>query len=169
METNITSYPISESTIKFEYVKQSSLSFQKVGSLENVNENGFISFIIDEKHMNFLFEQFQITNHVNNLRNDYCIVAIKNLIKKNEFLQLSMQLSENLISETEFETEIEENPEKYIIQINRLNHPINLHVISNILTQIGKSFNLDEVSELFSFDTRSINSELKAIDTKFGE
>lgn len=166
METNITSYPESESTLKIENIKPMSSRFQFVGNLDKVNKNGFISFTIDEQQMNLFFEQFQFTNHLNNLRNDYCIIAIRNLIKKNEFLQLSLQLSEKLISETEFENEIERNPEKYIIQLNKLDNQIHLHIISNILTKIGTTFNVDEVSELFSIDTRSINSELKAIGLK---
>ena len=166
METNILSYPESESTMKMENIKPMSSHFQAIGNVSNANENGFISFTIDEKQMNLLFEKFKFNNHIINLHNDYCIVAIRNLIKKNEFLQLSIQLSEKLISEFEFEAEIEQNPSKYIIEMNSHIDISHLHVISNILTKIGTSFNVDEVSELFSLDSRSINDALKAIDIK---
>lgn len=166
METNITSYPESQSTIKIENVKPMSSRFQTIVNLGNADANGFVSFTIDEKQMSLLFRQFHFKNHINNLRNDYCIVAIRNLLKKNEFLQLSLQLSEKLITESEFETEIDQNPEKYIIQMNNIDDHIHLNVISNILTKIGKTFNVDEVSELFSIDTRSINNELKSIGIK---
>jgi len=166
METNILSYPESESTLKIENVKPMTSRFQTVFDLNDVNENGFVSFTIDEKQMDLLLKQFHFTNHVYNLRNDYCIIAIRNLLKKNEFLQLSLQLSEKLISEVEFETEIEHNPEKYIIQMNNIEDGIHLRVISKILTEIGKTFNVDEVSELFSLDARSIDKELKAIGIK---
>ena len=83
METNITSYPESQSTIKIENVKPMSSRFQTIGNLSNADANGFISFTIDENQMNMLFQQFHFKNHINNLRNDYCIVAIRNLLKKN--------------------------------------------------------------------------------------
>lgn len=166
METSITSYPESQSTIKIENVKPMSSRFQTIVNTGNADANGFVSFTIDEKQMNMLFQQFQFKNHIDNLRNDYCIIAIRNLLKKNEFLQLSLQLSEKLISESEFDIEIEQNPDKYIIQMNNIDNHVHLNVISNILTKIGKTFNVDEVSELFSIDARSINNELKAIGIK---
>ncbi|MCA4897462.1 MAG: hypothetical protein ACK514_01015 [Bacteroidota bacterium] len=166
METSITSYPESQSTIKIENVKPMSSRFQTIVNLSNADANGFVSFTIDENQMNMLFQQFHFKNHIDNLRNDYCIVAIRNLLKKNEFLQLSLQLSEKLITESEFETEIDQNPDKYIIQMNNIDDHVHLNVISNILTKIGKTFNVDEVSELFSIDARSINNELKAIGIK---
>lgn len=162
MESNIASYPESQSTIKIEDVKSMSSRFQAITNLGSKDADGFISFTIDEKQMDLLFQQFHFKNHINTLRNDYCIIAIKNLIKKNEFLQLSLQLSEKLIDENEFESEIKQNPDKYIIQINNIDDSIHLSVISNILTRIGKTFNIDEVSELFSIDTRSINEDLKS-------
>lgn len=166
METSITSYPESQSTIKIENVKPMSSRFQTIVNPGNADANGFVSFTIDENQMNMLFQQFHFKNHINNLRNDYCIVAIRNLLKKNEFLQLSLQLSEKLITESEFEAEIDQNPDKYIIQMNNIDDHVHLNVISNILTKIGKTFNVDEVSELFSIDARSINNELKAIGIK---
>jgi hypothetical protein len=50
--------------------------------------------------------------------------------------------------------------------MNNIDDHVHLNVISNILTKIGKTFNVDEVSELFSIDARSINNELKAIGIK---
>jgi hypothetical protein len=166
MENNIASYPESESTIKIENVKPSGSRFQAIENLNNPNKNGYVSFQINEIQMNLLLEQFQFQKVLNNLRNDFCIVAIRNLLKKNEFLELSLQLSEKLITETEFEKEIESNPEKYIITLNRLENPFQLHIISSILTKIGGTFKIDEVSELFSLDTRSINKDLKGIGLK---
>ena len=163
METSIASYPESESTIKIDSLKTMSSRFQTVANLNNINANEFISVTIDKKQMDLFLEQFHFKNHINLIRNDYCIIAIRNLLKKNEFLQLSLQLSEKLITEEEFEVEIDKNPDKYIIQMNNMDNPMHLHVISNILTKIGKAFNTDEVSELFSIDTRSINNELKII------
>lgn len=156
METNIQSYPESQTTIR---ENENQMFFIKNPTIPD--ENGFVKFLIDDHQMNLLFKRFEI----NNLRNDFCILAIKNLLKKNEFLQLSLQLSEKLITESEFESEIDENPDRYIIQMNELEDSINLNVISSILTKIGKSFNIDEVSELFSIDVRSIKHELKTIDT----
>lgn len=166
MENSIASYPESESTIKVLHTTTLSSRFQTVANLGERNSNEFISFTIDKKQIGNLFEKFHFRNHLNVLRNDYYVVAIRNLLKKNEFLQLSLQLSEKLVSEEEFDLEIEKNPDKYIIQMKNLEHPIQLHVISNVINKIGKSFTTDEVSELFSIDSRSIDSELKTIGIK---
>jgi hypothetical protein len=160
METNIVSYEESESTLKIDNINPSSSRFHPVGSLSNINSSGFIKFTIDEKNLNKFFENFRSMNQLNSLRNDYCVLAIRNLIKKNEFLQLSLQLSEKLISEDEFENEVETNPERYIIKLD--NEQVNLSVISNILSKIGKSFTTDQVSEIFSIDPRLLKSQLQS-------
>ena len=159
METNIVSYEESQSTLKIDNINPLSSRFHAIASLSNKNANGFINFTIDEKKLNLFFENFRSINQFNNLRHDYCIIAISNLLKKNEFLQLSLQLSERLITEEEFENEVENNPDRYIIQMD--NGQVNLSLISGILTKIGKSFTTDQVSEMFSIDHRLLKDQLQ--------
>lgn len=158
METNIASYEEGLSTLKIENQVPAISRFQSIASLNDKNANSFINFTIDEKRFTQFFENFRFVSQLSTLRNEYCIVAISNLLKKNEFLQLSLQLSEKLISEEDFEREVENNPGKYIIEM--ANEQVNLNVISSILSKIGRSFTTDQVSELFSVDPRILKSQL---------
>src|SRR5688572_7538519 len=66
------------------------------------------------------------------------IEAVKNLIKKNEYLQLSHRLAEDQISEEEFEEELEKNTSKYLIKVNEMEDPSRLFKISAILNRLEK-------------------------------
>ncbi|MEP7169127.1 MAG: hypothetical protein ABI855_07115 [Bacteroidota bacterium] len=139
--------------------------FKHVADLRNTDE-GFVTFTFTKDDIDRFYEQVQFRNEINFIRDNYCIVAIKNLIKKNEFLQLSIQFSEELITEDEYETELHNNPNKYLIQMNYLEHPGHVNIISGILNKIGRAFNTDEVSELFSIDIQSLNKQIKAAEKK---
>ncbi len=82
----------------------------------------------------------------------YYIIAIKNLIKKNEFLQLSLQVADKLVTEEEYEKELKENEDKYLISLNRVDNPFDIDVVCDIVKQVNASFTIDEVAEIFSLD-----------------
>lgn len=156
METNISSYPEAETTIKNENDSLNSIRFQAF-DLISKNEDQIITLYFHNSEIQKLYELTQGKIRYAALKEELCLVAIKNLFKKAEFLQLSLQLSENLITEDEFENEISVNPEKYVIDIKESENPEYIEIIKNIIIKIGKVFTIDEVSELFSIDVRSIN------------
>ena len=55
--------------------------------------------------------------------------------------------------------EIEDNQNKYIIDIKYLDNPNDLRIINEIITEIGLSFSVDEVAELFALDTDDIEKQ----------
>jgi hypothetical protein len=91
------------------------------------------------------------------LLEDNMIQAINNLLKKNEFLQVTLQLTENLITEEEYELEITSHPDKYIIDTHELSNPFTMNAIQAILRKINRNFTTDEVSEMFSVSPESID------------
>lgn len=96
------------------------------------------------------------------IKEDMYIIAIKNLIKKNNYLQLSLQLSEDIITEDEFEKEVTTNSGKYVIKIDNKDITfIHLDVIQTILKDVdNKGMTLHDVSEMFSIDTHSFEPEV---------
>ena len=92
------------------------------------------------------------------LREDLYQTIIRNILKKYEFLNLSYQLATNQIDEDEFDNEIEENPDKYIIKLKEFDEAI-LPEIIDIIKTIGHDFTIDQVEELFALNI-SFNNEL---------
>lgn len=83
--------------------------------------------------------------------------VIRNYIKKTNFLQLAIELSEDFISEEEYEKEIEEHPEKYIVNIQSMENIDDIYIISNIIKNIGVNYSIDEVTEMFALDMDKID------------
>ncbi len=88
-------------------------------------------------------------------KENFYITAVKNLLKKINFLELYQQLLEDQITESEFNEEIERESSKYIIDIKELQDPDDLTIILDIVNKITfdlKDFSLNEINELFSVD-----------------
>lgn len=95
-----------------------------------------------------------------NKKAEYCIKAIRNLIIKNNFLELTIKLSEDQITENEYSYEIKSNPDKYIIDVGFLEDPNDLIVINEIVKRIGLEFSVDEVADLFSLDPNDLEKKV---------
>jgi len=100
-------------------------------------------------------------NKFNAIKEDFYAIGINNLIKKNNLLQLSLQLSDELITEEEFEYETENNTEKYIISTKGLNSTNDLLALNEIVKKIGRDFTVDQITEIFSVSFKNIKSLLK--------
>lgn len=91
-------------------------------------------------------------------KESFYLLAVDNLMKKNDFLQLSIQLDQQLISEEEFEKELEINESKYLIKMNNYCNKVDFEIALEILPKLGRAFTADEVSELFSIPMENIHS-----------
>ena len=131
--------------------------------IEGENDSKLVTISITSNAIEDLFDQIKFHNHLNQKRDNYCVLAINNLIKKNEFLQLNLQFAENQITEDEYEQELETNTDRYIINLDNTLEPNDINVIGNILHSIGRKFNTDEVAEMFSIDIHTLNSNIKAL------
>lgn len=164
MENNVISYLGSEIGHAEGTSMPSHGQWLKVADLKPNNESRYIKITFEKSAVvENLYHQMQFRNQVNFIRDRYCFIAIENLIKKTEFLQLALQLSDKLITEDEFENELQNNTEKYLIQMKQLEQPGHIHIMAEILGRLGRNFNIDEVSELFSIEIQSLNKNIEAI------
>lgn len=83
--------------------------------------------------------------------------AVTNLTKKSEFLQLSLQLEQELITEEEYFQELDDNEEKYLIPVDENFKVENFKFISHIMNKLGRNFTSDEIAELFSVPIEVVN------------
>jgi hypothetical protein len=100
---------------------------------------------------------FQILQE-NQEKEFFYIKAIKNLIKQKEYLNLLYQVSNELITEEEFSFELDQNEEKYLIDISEKLTTKKLKLLSNIIDNLNEKLSEDDVSELFSIRTNRIES-----------
>ncbi len=85
---------------------------------------------------------------------------VKNLMKKNNFLNLSWLLDQGQMTEDDFQVEIDTNSELYVIELNGEVTPELIVDINDILNDLNLHLNVDEVAELFSLDKESLLSIL---------
>jgi hypothetical protein len=93
----------------------------------------------------------------------YYVTAIRNLIKKNNYLQLLYDLAEGNITEQDYESELDTNSAKYLIEWNKLENPNDVKTIASIVKKIGLEFTVDEVADMFSIDGEDIISNTEAL------
>ncbi len=146
---------------KATYIEEINKNFTESYTYKYV-ENTDITIKTSQEKLGKFVSDFQDFNYFRETENIMLYTVIRNLIKKNSFLQLSIQLAEEQISEDEFDVEIDNNPENFIIDLQYLKDKNELIIISEIIKRIGKDFSVDEVSEMFSIDLSEVNYE--AID-----
>ena len=85
------------------------------------------------------------------------IKAVDNLFKKNDFLQLTIQLDQDLITDEEFQQELDINEDKYLIKMTDNINNWDLALVAQILPKLKREFTADEVSELFSIPLENVH------------
>jgi hypothetical protein len=78
-------------------------------------------------------------------------------------LDLSYQLTNGSITEEEFEKELNENLEKYIIHVAPLYDPLIIDFLVPIIKKIGVEFNIDEVADLVGIKKEELISNFEVI------
>ena len=96
-------------------------------------------------------------------KEEFYITAIDNLIKKNDYLQLTFQFDQDFISESEFDEELEKNQEKYLITMNPDFREDQFKIISDIIPKLKRNFTGDEIAELFSIPIENVNSYIDSL------
>ena len=124
------------------------------------------SFVIatnEENRLNFIHGSLtpKIKNWFSGFNNydakeELYITAVGNLLKKVDYLHLTMQLDQNLIDEDEFDKELE-NEDKYLIKMNDSFKSIDFNLVLSITNKLkNRNFSSDEISELFSIEVEKI-------------
>lgn len=141
---------------------QSSI-FRPLGS----NSETFGSFLIATTENNKIncvqgvltprFRNWFSSFSIHESKEELYLTALDNLLKKVDYLHLTLQLDQNLIDEEEFDKELEENEDKYLIKINHDFNSVDLQLIMSITSKLkNRKFSSDEISEIFSVDIDKI-------------
>ncbi|WMI66714.1 hypothetical protein RBH94_06005 [Aestuariibaculum sp. YM273] len=93
-------------------------------------------------------------------REKFYVKAIQNLKKQKEYVNLLYQVSNELISDEEFSTELEENESKYLIKLDNKLNAKNFFTISKIMNRIGDVLLDDDLSEIFSLKSENFEKIL---------
>lgn len=129
----------------------------------NTNNKGEVEFTLKttkEKISNFIVD-FNEMIYSEKRHKELCCILINNLFKKTSFLQLTIRLLENQISEEEYENEITSHPEKYVIDINKyFDDSRDLKILFDIVKNIKHSLTLDEAAEIFSLDPHDVEKNI---------
>lgn len=131
---------------------------------ENINISEFQT-ISSQRKSNIFFtispkEEFLL--NFSTAKEELYIKAIKNLMKKNEFLQLLIQMLQEQISEEEYEEELLKNREKYFIELKAIESPEYFNVIVNICKKFKSSIAVDEISEIFGIKQGDLITAIEA-------
>lgn len=156
------------------YIKPSSFnnSLLSFDDEEYITSNDSFYFAIQSKN-EFNIIKGELTEYTENIfqilqenqeKEFFYIKAIKNLIKQKEFLNLQYQVSNELISDEEFNNELDLNEDKYLISINDKLTTRKLKTLSNIIENLNEKFSEDDISELFSIRTHKIESLIKSFN-----
>ncbi len=134
-------------------------TFIDIGEVEVGSENKTYWLSEDQikRHISKLFMLSEITS----IKQDLYIIAIKNLLKKANLLELNQELLNNEISDEEFDDLLINDSFKYTIQMNKSLTAIEKILIAQIISQIGtdiKEFSISDIEELFSIKINSLSN-----------
>ena len=112
-------------------------------------------------------ERFLIENE--DKKEELFLIAIKNLIRKNNYSNLIIQKIEGKITKKQFDEELKNNSKKYTIEQFKLKDPTDATFIIEIYRKLEKFFkdigkediSLDEISEMFSVKSEQIIESVK--------
>lgn len=92
--------------------------------------------------------------------------AIDNLMKQKNFINLNYQLSNEFISEDEYNIELEKNENKYLININESLNKGKLRYITQIIKKLRADLTDDDISEMFSIELNNISNLIQSQEKK---
>ena len=99
--------------------------------------------------------QIWVKNYLSEDKENLYLQALRNLFRKIDFIELSQSLESDVINEEEFDKELAEHEERYLVP-SPTAEPTAQQVIqiADIIRKLGreKLCSVDEVSEVFSLD-----------------
>jgi hypothetical protein len=126
----------------------------EISTIDRISKVDFIRRL--PSSVNFIV--FQFSNQILSKRKEELYQnAIKNLMKKSNYLNLHVELIEGSITEEEFDEEINNNPESYIVRIDKSKNLSDYQMISEILQKIGGDFTESEAENLFGVSMKTLS------------
>lgn len=91
----------------------------------------------------------------------FYVIAIKNLLKQKKYSNLIYELTNNLINEEEFNFELSENEESYLIKVNNnLDSIEKVKTLLKVIQNINENFNEEDLMEIFSISDSFVYKNL---------
>lgn len=100
-----------------------------------------------------LAEKFNNISASLNRKEEYYITAIRNFVRKTNFLELYQQLLEENISEEEYNDALRRESNKYVVEINDMRDTNDIPLLLDVIQRIGfdlRDFSKNEIDEIFS-------------------
>lgn len=117
-----------------------------------------ISFSVEDTDLKVLMKDIVVSQDYPK-REEFLITAVKNLLRKINFSELYQQLTDETISEDEFQAEIDNNPNKYVIETIEELSPEDFQIITELVNKITfdiKEFSVNDIAELFSVEPEKL-------------
>ncbi len=100
--------------------------------------------------------------HICNIQKDFLIKAYHNKDILINYLKLYIDLLDKEITEDEFDQEINSNPDKYFVNIDRKVNIVEMEALSGLVKEIGGDLSIQDVSEIYSADFSEIIDYVKS-------
>ncbi|RHX90241.1 hypothetical protein DLM76_20470 [Leptospira yasudae] len=151
-----------EDLLNFPATQEKSMSSAKKVTIDNLNTyNRIIKFEFRHSEFEAMLSKFrERLGDISDL-DKFKTLAIRNLLKKNNFLKLLNDLESESISEEEFESEINNNGNKYVISLDSKITERDLRLIAKIVKDIEMELDTDQVEEMFSITPENYGELLK--------
>lgn len=153
-EINLLSQTSSENPIdENQSVPDPNLNF--ILSLEDVQNKKMQVIKLNRRELINKFHQF----HFYDRKEKLYLTGIKNLLKKVNSLELFQRLSNDEMSEDEFEQEISSNKDLYSIEVNRNYIQLDVDLILGITNSLSdqlKNHTVNDISEMFSIPSEAL-------------
>ncbi|MDP3928536.1 MAG: hypothetical protein Q8R57_05900 [Bacteroidota bacterium] len=95
------------------------------------------------------------------------ITAIKNLLKLRRYSNLIYELSNDIISEEEFDNELSDNEEAYLIKVNNhVDSKEKVETLYSVIQNIDEKLTEDDFMEIFSISHTFIHKNM-TLDSEF--
>jgi len=96
----------------------------------------------------------------------YLIEAVRNFIRKINYSELNESLEDEEITEEQYNLELDQNSEKYVITLRDIGNPSDVLIIADLVKKIGydlKEFSTSDISEMFSVKENQLISHVSSL------
>lgn len=117
------------------------------------NSNYTISFQNNQVNIAFIIKTIgTMLTKFENTKERFYVAGINNLRKKINFLQLHYDFQNGEISQEDYENELENNQNKYVVDVRMLKNHYDLLILNDIIKKIGDDLTVDDIAEIFSVE-----------------
>ncbi len=125
----------------------------KVAAISDGVRTAFVG-VADNKSIN-------IVTSVNRM-SQLLIRAVNNRTRERNYFRLYSQLLEGEITEEDFDKEIDDNENEYVVANNETADKTDIEIALSVSPQLMDVKDVDDMTDIFSFDSRSIRKSISS-------